>query len=716
MKLDAVENNITRTGEFKEQKFGIGNMAVILDILRTKIYSNAVSALTREIMSNARDAHREIGKPEVPIEVKLPNDLDPTFYVRDFGPGITPDRMANIFILYGMSSKRDDNTQTGGFGLGAKTPFAYTDTFNVTSITPEQEFIDNDGETRYNVMVKREYVAYIDESKIGSMSLVFSKVTDEPQGTKISLVAQKQDFANFKQWVRHAALYWQVVEGEPLPVVKGIADWEWNMPKRETEGENWFLEMKLDSYSYGKKDVSAIIDGIQYPINVTHLNIDYGSQEESVINYALRLVFDVGEISITANREEIDYSKKTTIDIIKSRLRLVVADIQDKLSKKIENVPTYWEAKVLWNTYSQEYRNVIKTVFWHGIEIDTENIPLRKHNCTAFLFSMRNDGYITRRETAIIEFLKDTKICIEDTGLKHPSKGRVQTLFNNTPGLSRVYVVKFPEDQQKKDTCVAELDKEHNFNKIEQTNLSTLPRTTIKAINKNGSPRGTMTRVFSFTPSHYKSESWTETDLDIEEDSGIYVEIKNRQAIIGTRSFSISSLENLVQSLEIKNADIFGIPTRFLKKVGQDWQKLEDVIKEKIDDIEKDPLVSNHVDDNSGLYTYQNKFAYLSNIINGPVFANGIVDKNSDMLQYVKLSKEYDNVKKKVKQLNSIKSYYVHPTIQGHPTKNVNANDLRKLYDIVVDKYPLMLGLNTWVAANRPVKDFIEYINLIDAK
>lgn len=712
MKLDIIKPKIIRTGEFQEQRFGVGDLSVLLDILRSKMYSNSVKALCQEIMSNGRDAHREVGKQDIPIEVKIPNEIDPTFYVKDFGPGITPDRMANIFILYGMSTKRDDDTQTGGFGLGAKTPFAYTDTFTVTSITPEDEYVDNDGETRYNVMVRREYIAYIDETKIGSMSLVASRITDEPQGTKVALVSQRQDFYNFKTWVRHTALYWQTIEGEPLPIIKGCSDWDWNLPNKETEGENWFLENKSDKYSY-TKDISAIIDGIQYPINVQHLNLDYNSPESKILNYSLRLMFGVGEINITANREEIDYSKKSTTDIIKARLKLILNELQEKLNAKIEDAISYWEAKCLWNQYSQEYNGVITSAVWKGIEIDSNSIMLRKHDCTAFLFSIRNDGYISRREVAVIEFLDNTKVCVEDTGLKYPSKCRVQTLFNNDPNLSRVYVVRYPENDADRITSEDDLNKEYNFNQIEKINISMIAKTSIKAINSKGRPRGEMTRVYLLMPSgYYKSKSWKETDLDIEEDSGIYIEIKSRQGIIGNNTLSIDEVRFLVKSLGIK--EIYGIPSRFLKKVGPDWQKIEDVVIEKIAEIEKDPLISEYIDDEGSRYTFGDNFSYLKNVISEQKIKNHIEDKDSCFLKYLRESATFENVRQKITQLESIrKSIGIYTT--SNPKKK-SANTIQKMYDIVNKKYPLIAAANSWDGGQKTTQDFAEYINLIDAK
>src|ERR1019366_3856120 len=124
MKLETTISNIESSANMVEQSFLIGDASIIFDILRSKMYSNPVLAICREISCNARDAHREVNKNNTPIEIHLPNGLDPNYKIKDFGPGISPDRIENVFIRYGVSTKREDNIQTGAFGMGCKTPFS----------------------------------------------------------------------------------------------------------------------------------------------------------------------------------------------------------------------------------------------------------------------------------------------------------------------------------------------------------------------------------------------------------------------------------------------------------------------------------------------------------------------------------------------------------------------------------------------------------------
>jgi len=136
----------------------------IFDLLRSKIYSDPIGSICREVTCNARDSMREAGKANIPIEITLPTYLSPMLHIKDNGVGISPDRMENIFVKYASSTKRNDNTQTGAFGIGAKTPFAYSDTFSIV--------------TNFN-SIKYTYSAFIDETKVGKIALIDKIPTDD---------------------------------------------------------------------------------------------------------------------------------------------------------------------------------------------------------------------------------------------------------------------------------------------------------------------------------------------------------------------------------------------------------------------------------------------------------------------------------------------------------------------------------------------------------
>lgn len=132
MQVTHVSDHVTHAmiGAKQTIDFGISNSAEFFNILSSTLYKNQRLAVVRETICNANDAHIEGGVTEA-IEITLTNEL---FTIRDFGTGIHKDDMGTIYGTYGNSTKKNDGQQTGGFGLGCKAPFAYTDHFDVHSM------------------------------------------------------------------------------------------------------------------------------------------------------------------------------------------------------------------------------------------------------------------------------------------------------------------------------------------------------------------------------------------------------------------------------------------------------------------------------------------------------------------------------------------------------------------------------------------------------
>lgn len=111
--------------------FGISDDPAFFHVLSTSLYNNPTLAVVRETICNSWDAHIEAGKTDTPIRITIDTDNFITF--RDFGNGIPDELIGSIYGVYGASTKKSNSSVTGGFGLGCKSPFAYTDSFQVTS-------------------------------------------------------------------------------------------------------------------------------------------------------------------------------------------------------------------------------------------------------------------------------------------------------------------------------------------------------------------------------------------------------------------------------------------------------------------------------------------------------------------------------------------------------------------------------------------------------
>jgi Histidine kinase-, DNA gyrase B-, and HSP90-like ATPase len=132
MQVNHVEDHVTHAimGGAATIDFGISQSAEFFQILSSTLYSDQIMAVGRETLCNAWDAHIDAGITDKPIEITLTDDK---LIIRDYGKGIPHEKIGEIYGTYGNSTKKNDGKQTGGFGLGCKAPFAYTDSFEVVS-------------------------------------------------------------------------------------------------------------------------------------------------------------------------------------------------------------------------------------------------------------------------------------------------------------------------------------------------------------------------------------------------------------------------------------------------------------------------------------------------------------------------------------------------------------------------------------------------------
>lgn len=117
-------------GNSESVSMGVSDDAALMHILSSTLYTYPQLAVVREIVCNAWDAHIAAGLTNKPIDVTITPDR---ITIRDYGFGISHANIGPIYGVYGNSTKRDDSASTGGFGLGSKAPFAYTDNFEVIS-------------------------------------------------------------------------------------------------------------------------------------------------------------------------------------------------------------------------------------------------------------------------------------------------------------------------------------------------------------------------------------------------------------------------------------------------------------------------------------------------------------------------------------------------------------------------------------------------------
>jgi len=108
----------------------------VLNTLST-LYTNPPFAVLREFVANGIDAHTDAGY-DGPVEVTLPDIRDahgPKVVITDHGKGMSRDTLVNVYYNYGESTKRDAPDRIGAFGLGSKSAYAVSPTWELVSVT-----------------------------------------------------------------------------------------------------------------------------------------------------------------------------------------------------------------------------------------------------------------------------------------------------------------------------------------------------------------------------------------------------------------------------------------------------------------------------------------------------------------------------------------------------------------------------------------------------
>ena len=318
MKVATLERKVS-VNTLQSSEFTIRANGKAFKALVDGLYAKKHESITREIWSNAYDAHCEVGKADVPFDVTLPTWLDPSFRVRDYGSGLSHEDVMTLYTTVFESSKEDTNSQVGKFGLGSKSPFSYTDSFSVTSWFGGE---------------KRFYSAVINEEGIPTINLMGVEQTAEPNGLEVSFPVHPDDMGKFERAIQRVGLGFDV---KPNLIGSG-SDFEWNTLEVIVEGGGYkFFRSTSDGLSTGWY---AKMGCVIYPIDVSIIPNHRQRYGTSVL-----LDFEVGELEVTVSREALSYGKnEPTTDNILKRIEEVKAAAQRDAQKQVNECSSWAEA------------------------------------------------------------------------------------------------------------------------------------------------------------------------------------------------------------------------------------------------------------------------------------------------------------------------------------------------------------------------------------
>jgi hypothetical protein len=217
-------------GPISEKTMGFSVDAVdMLTQRMTDLYPDPIEAAVRETISNAVDATMLLAPEDrKPVDIYTPTLLDPYFSVEDHGVGMSIDDVNNHFSEYGASTKEKNLDAIGAYGLGSKSPLAYTTSFTVITVQDGHEIdFSMDRESNKNVM------RIFNEAEV-----------DKPNGTMVKIPTQTKDVYKF---VNSAKKYAEYADDNVPIAINGDAS---------SFGDNYSYLMDIlldeDDHAYGQ--------------------------------------------------------------------------------------------------------------------------------------------------------------------------------------------------------------------------------------------------------------------------------------------------------------------------------------------------------------------------------------------------------------------------------------------------------------------------------
>lgn len=309
--------------------FSIKTSGHAFRLLSSGLYTNKIQAVIRELSCNAADAHVMNSNQKQAFDIKLPNGLDGQFYVRDYGPGMSDEDVMKLYTTYFESTKQQSNDFTGGFGVGSKSPFAYTDMFTVVSI--------NNGR-------KSTYSAYVDdngEPKIARLG--DSEPCDEPSGLSVGFPVKPEDQRSFQHEAREVLMWFK----SPVNIL-GVGDSSKPEPfdgkgvlfKSPTvlvygSKSNNGISMGSPPGSSSRGQLGSIVMGnVRYPLPMDDSLKDLPEAKWFATNNAVFTV-PIGSVSVAASREALAFDKFTK-EAVRNIVKTAFAEVSTQLWTHIQ--------------------------------------------------------------------------------------------------------------------------------------------------------------------------------------------------------------------------------------------------------------------------------------------------------------------------------------------------------------------------------------------
>jgi hypothetical protein len=298
---------------------------IIQDILIRKQYANPLKAACREALQNALDANKEARNQHLPITITLPTEDEPLLIFEDCGVGIGAERFDKVYKRWGESTKREDNTQMGGFGVGRFSALAIAPQVAITSVCDS---------------IKYSHVLYRNEKGNCAAATLDTQPTNEPNGTKLSIPIQEEDIFKVIDYIRELTMWVQqpIVFKQGYGYFQDTKAWKFTGVAKKLQGDidlPWYFNNAGTSYL----KVTVLIGDLPYLITgqkvkglLTKFDLEVTANSKIFSSLIIRI--PVGSVELTSNRENIEDTDKN-LNKLKALVWSVITDVETKLSELV---------------------------------------------------------------------------------------------------------------------------------------------------------------------------------------------------------------------------------------------------------------------------------------------------------------------------------------------------------------------------------------------
>jgi hypothetical protein len=545
MKLLEQKNHVKVSGGLQTTAFKLQMSAKMAKILSDGIYSDKIKAVIRELSTNAFDSHIMAGKSNTPIEITLPTNWSSNFIVEDYGVGLSPDQIENIYTVYGQSDKEDSNDSIGCLGLGSKSIFAYgTKTASIESI--------------FNG-VKYSYKAYINDENMPVLTKLGEVNTTQGNGVKITVPVNRSDVYNFTSKAKEVYEFFS-----PRPNIKGVAI-QFDEPDVLVQGDGWQLR------EHGNSAV-AVMGVIGYPITLSDTSLS--THDSKMLRHPFYIDFEIGDLDIEVSREGLSFDIRTKSNIL-AKLKDIRTKLEALFESELQACKTLWDARLLAHSKSgvlYDYINKSK-LKWQGKTLFPTHfghiaLPQKIKYYNSYYSSRK---HFTQKDCETVD-INSKNIYIRNDltkGLDTRVHHRVSTSGAASYNRPTVYVV---QDDKEQDMLVAELGIDPALIIL----ASSLPKPVPKARVNTGTgvKRGNTHSIMEFSINGYASKMssyYTNVVKDFD-DGGQYFEFNTFRCEYNGQSMRPSEVAKIISTLETcgkKQDPVYAVKTAKIPKLAK---------------------------------------------------------------------------------------------------------------------------------------------------